>query len=52
MTQEVKHSLEGLAFLAELAVTVEDRRRLDSILRETETTVDSDASDVGELVAA
>lgn len=41
MIEEIKNSLESLAFLAELAVSVEDRRRLDSLLRETETTVET-----------
>jgi hypothetical protein len=40
---EIKFQLESLAYLAGSAMSVADRRRLDELLRWTETHVDSDS---------
>jgi len=46
MADQIKFSLERLAYLAGRAVTVEERRELDLLLKETETMVDSEQPQV------
>lgn len=42
MVDQIRFSLERLAYLAGQAATVAERRELDLLLKETETTVDSE----------